>query len=50
MLNGVIRICKSKVRLYNDEKKQEKKKNNDLQNTVQKIKDWTTTSPIKDRG
>ena len=30
MLNGVNRICKPKVRLYNDEKNKEKKKNNDL--------------------
>jgi hypothetical protein len=35
---GVIRICKSKDRQHNDQKKKDKKINNDLQNTTHKVK------------
>ena len=48
----VIRIRKSKKdRQYNGQKKQENKRtNNDLQNTTQKTKDWSTRTPLKTGG
>ena len=40
---GVMRIRKSKIdRQHNDKKKQEKRTNNDLQNTTYKTKDRAT--------
>jgi hypothetical protein len=38
----VIRVCKSKDRQHNGQKKQDKTTNNDLQNTTQKTKDRAT--------
>ena len=40
--NWVIRCCKSKDIQYNGQKKNDKRKNSDIQNTKQKPKDWTT--------
>ena len=37
-----IRICKSKDRQHNGQKKKNKRTNNDLQNTTQKTKDRVT--------
>jgi hypothetical protein len=31
---------------HNDQRKKDKKTNNDLQNTTQKTKDWTTWTPL----
>jgi CRISPR/Cas system-associated protein Cas5 (RAMP superfamily) len=44
----VIRILKSKDRQYNDgQKKKDKGKNNELQNTAKKTKDRATRTPQK---
>ena len=37
--NGIIRSRKSKDRQHNGQKKEDKRTNNDLQNTTQKTKD-----------
>ena len=44
---GKIRMCKSKDRLHDGHKKNNKRKNNDLQNTTQKTKDRATRTPLK---
>jgi len=44
---GVIRIRKSKNRQHNDQKKKYKRKNVDLQNTVQKTNDRVTRTLLK---
>ena len=41
----VIRMCKSKDRQYNGKKKEDKRRNNNLQNTTQKTKDRATITP-----
>ena len=46
----IIRICKSKDRQYNGQKKKDKRKNNDVQNTTQKTKDRATRTPLKTSG
>ena len=46
----IIRICKSKDRQYNGQKKKDKRKNNDVQNTTQKTKDRATQTPLKTSG
>jgi len=45
---AVIRNCKTKKdKPYNGQKKKDKRTNNDLQNTTQKIKDRAIQIPIK---
>jgi hypothetical protein len=45
---GVIRIRRSKKdRQYKGQKKNDKRTNNNLQNTTQKTKDWSTRTPQK---
>jgi len=45
---GVIRSRKSEMdRQYNGQKKKDKKRNNDLQNITQKIKDRATRTALK---
>jgi hypothetical protein len=46
---GVNRICKSKDRQYNGQKKKDKRTNNDLQNITQRTKDQATRMPLKTR-
>ena len=43
----VIKIRKSKNRHHNDQKKNDKRTNNDLQNTTQNTKDWATRTARK---
>ena len=45
----VIRSCKSD-RLYNDQKKKDKRTNNNLQNSTQKTKDWATRISLEQRN
>ena len=40
-------MCKSKDRLHDGHKKNNKRKNNDLQNTTEKTKDRVTRTPLK---
>jgi len=48
---GVIRIHKSKkIRQHNGQMKNEKRRNNDLQNNTQKTKDRVTRTPLKTGG
>ena len=47
---GVIRICKSKDRQHNGQKKKDKRTNNDLQNNTQKTTDRATRTPLKTGG
>jgi hypothetical protein len=44
---GIIRICKSKDRQHNGQKKKDERTNNDLQNITQKTKDRVTQTPLK---
>jgi hypothetical protein len=46
----VIRIRKSKDRQHNDQKKNDKRTNNDLQNITHKIKDRVARTPLKTWG
>ena len=43
---GVIRICKSKDRQYNDQKKKDKRTINHLQNITHKATDRVTQTPL----
>ena len=48
---GVIRICKlKKFRQHNGQRKQDKKTNNDGQNTTQKTKYLVTSTTLRRRG
>ena len=46
-IKGVIRICKPKVRQHDDQRKTDKRTNNYLQNTTQKIKNREKRTPQK---
>jgi hypothetical protein len=46
----IIRICQSKNRHYNGQKKKDKRANNDPQNTTQKTKDWSASTLLKGDG
>ena len=47
---GVFRIRKSEDRQHNDQKKNDKRTNNDLQNIAQKTTDRVTRIPLKTGG
>ena len=47
---GVIRICKSKDKQDDGQKKKDKRTNNDLQNITHKTKDRVTRTPLKIGG
>ena len=47
---SVVRICKSKDRQHNGQKKKDKRTNNDLQNITYKTKDRVTRTPLKTEG